>query len=163
MRVPSQPAVTYAPASPPDRTRDIALIIAVVERLETMQWNRDVEGFTGLLTPQAVWVTAFGRRLTGWPEIHDFTAKVLTPALGEEYANYDVEHITFLSHTIAAVNVRQRSVGPTGIALEGQAEGRPLYVMSKQQGGWLIAAGQNTKFQETQIAAQARAMEELPR
>jgi hypothetical protein len=112
MRVPSQPAVTYAPTSPPDRPRDIALIIAVVERLETMQWNRDVEGFTGLLTPQAVWVTAFGRRLTGWPEIHDFTA-----------------------------------------------EGRPLYVMSKQHRGWLIAAGQNTKFQETQIAAQAQMIE----
>ena len=159
MRVPSQPAVTYAPTSPPDRPRDTALIIAVVERLETMQWNRDVEGFTGLLTPQAVWVTAFGRRLTGWPEIHDFTAKVLTPALSEEYAYYDVEHITFLSDTIAAVNVRQCPVGPTGIPLEGHEEGRPLYVMSKQHRGWLIAAGQNTKFQETQIAAQAQMIE----
>ncbi|MBK1870845.1 SgcJ/EcaC family oxidoreductase [Taklimakanibacter albus] len=158
MRQRPQPTIADAAAAPRSRGGDIALIDDVVAQIEAMQWRRDAEGFVGLLTPQAVWVTAFGRRLTGWREIRDFTRSVLTPAQGDEYAFYDVEHITFLSDTIAAVNIRQRPVGPTGEPLHGQAEGRPLYVMSKQEAGWKIAVGQNTKFHATEIAAQQQAI-----
>lgn len=158
MRARPRPTIADAAASPRSRVGDVAQIDDVVAEVEATQWRRDAEGFAGLLTPHAVWVTAFGRRLTGRREIHDFTKSVLTPALGDEYAFYDIEHITFLSDTIAAVNVRQRPVGPTGEPLHGQAEGRPLYVMSRQDAGWKIAVGQNTKFHAPEIAAQQQAI-----
>lgn len=158
MRHRPRPTVSYAASSPRQRTHDIELIHGVVARVESTQRARDVDGFTRLLTPEAVWVTAFGRRLNDWPKIREFTASVLTPAIGDEHAFYDVEHVTFLSDTIAVVNVRQRPVDAAGAPLAGRAEGRPLYVMSKHGDGWMIAAGQNTPRQEAAIAAQAQAL-----
>lgn len=160
MRPRSQPTIAHAAASPQDCSHDIERIVGVVSQVEAMQRKGDVEGFTRLIAPEAVWVTAFGRRLTGWPQIHAFTASVLPMfAAGNEYAIYDAEHITFLADTVAAVNVRQRAVDATGAPLEGRTEGRPLYVMRKQDKGWLIAAGQNTLFQETEIATQQQNIE----
>lgn len=156
-----QPTIAHAAASPQDRSRDIELIVGVVSQVEAMQRKCDVEGFTRLIAPEAAWVTAFGRRLTGWPQIHAFTSSMLPMfAAGNEYAIYDAEHITFLADTVAAVNVRQRAVDATGVPLEGRTEGRPLYVMRKHDNDWLIAVGQNTLFQETEIATQQKNIED---
>lgn len=161
MRHSIQPTIAHAAASPQDRGHDIELIVGVVSQVEAMQRKCDVEGFTRLIAPEAAWVTAFGRRLTGWPQIHAFTSSVLPMfAAGNEYAIYDAEHITFLADTVAAVNVRQQAVDANGALLEGRTEGRPLYVMRKQDNGWLIAVGQNTLFQQTEIATQQQNIED---
>ncbi|GAB3024385.1 SgcJ/EcaC family oxidoreductase [Bowmanella dokdonensis] len=136
------------------RKRDIAMIEQTVARLDKAQRDRDPDGFMALLTPQAVWVTALGKRMTGWDEINRFTQQVLTPALGDEYASYTVEHISFLGDQVAAVNVRQRPVNADNQPLPGAKEGRPLYVMTRSAGQWQIAVGQNTRFEAQAIEDQ---------
>ncbi|WP_295807143.1 SgcJ/EcaC family oxidoreductase [uncultured Nitratireductor sp.] len=143
------------------RTHDLARIEKVVAEVEATQRDRDPQGFMRLLAREAVWVTAIGKRLTGWEEISAFTHKVLTPALGEHYASYEIAHVTFLSDTVAAVNVVQKPIDGKGKPDRNEPEGRPLYVMSKVDGNWLIAVGQNTRFQANAVEAQSRAVEVL--
>ncbi len=116
--------------------------------------ERSPEDFLQHFMPDAVWVTAFGRRLTGRDEIATFTRKVLTPALGNQYARYEAEHISFLRPDVAAVNVRQRPVLDDGSPIPGEAEGSPLYILVKEGEHWMIAVGQNTKVQTEAIMAQ---------
>jgi len=152
---PSDPASSALP----DRTEDIALIRRAIAMVEKTQRDRDADGFMRLLARDAVWVTALGKRLTGWDEINLFTRKVLTPALGDHYSTYEIAHVTFLCETVAAVNVIQRPVDKSGLPDDGEPEGRPLYVMTKSEGDWVIAIGQNTRFQADAIGAQSRAVE----
>ncbi len=127
---------------------DRRLITEVVAALEHAQQHELVDDFVALLAPDAVWVTAHGRRLTGRDEIRAFTEKVLPGAMAESTATYHVEHITFVRPDVAVVNVRQQPVTLDGVPLEGQPEGRPVYVMSLDEGVWRIRAGQNTQVRD---------------
>ncbi len=129
----------------------IGQLIADVERAQN---ERSPEDFLRHFTRDAVWVTAFGRRLTGRDEIAAFTRKVLTPALGNQYARYEAVHISFLRPDVAAVNVRQRPVLADGSPIPGEAEGSPLYILVKEGERWMIAVGQNTKVQTEAIVTQ---------
>lgn len=150
---------TTSDSSTTDQQNDLALIAQVVAAVEKTQRDRDPEGFMHLLTRDAVWVTALGKRLTGWDEINAFTHKVLTPALGEHYASYEIAHVTFLTDMVAAVNVVQKPIDGSGNPDGDEPEGRPLYVVTKVDGNWLIAIGQNTRFQADAIEAQSKAVE----
>jgi len=138
---------------------DRALIIQTVAELEKSQNERNADDFLRLFTPGVVWVTAFGKRLTGLDEISEFTRKVLTPELGDQYARYEVVHVSFLREDVAVVNVHQRPVDGEGQPRDNEAEGSPVYVMVKEQGRWMIAAGQNTKIQGAAIEQQRREIE----
>lgn len=130
------------------RRRDVAAIEARVAELEKAQQQESVEDFVGLLAPKAVWVTGGGRRLTGRDEIRAFTEKVLPGAMKDSTATYEVVHVSFVRPDVAVANVRQRPVTHDGEPLEGQPEGRPVYVMAKEDGRWKIVAAQNTIFIE---------------
>lgn len=130
------------------RRRDVAAIEERVAELEKAQQQESVEDFVGLLAPEAVWVTGGGRRLTGRDEIHAFTRKVLPGAMKDSTATYEVVHVSFVRPDVAVANVRQRPVTRDGEPLEGQPEGRPVYVMAKEDGRWKIVAAQNTIFIE---------------
>lgn len=150
---------TTSDSSTTDQQNDLALIAQVVAAVEKTQRDRDPKGFMHLLARDAVWVTALGKRLTGWDEINAFTHKVLTPALGEHYASYEIAHVSFLTDLVAAVNVVQKAIDGSGNPDGDEAEGRPLYVLTKVDGNWLIAVGQNTPFQADAIEAQSKAAE----
>lgn len=135
---------------------EISKLIALVERAQN---ERSADDFLALFRSDAVWVTAFGRRFSSKDEIAAFTRKVLTPDLGDQYARYDVAHVTMLSPGVAAVNVRQRPVHKDGTPIEGDLEGSPLYVLVKENGRWMIGAGQNTKVQATAIDTQQKEIE----
>ncbi|HEV7434977.1 MAG TPA: SgcJ/EcaC family oxidoreductase, partial [Pseudorhizobium sp.] len=139
-----------------DRIRDVDAIKLVVAAIEETQRNRNADRFMQLLSPDAVWVTAFGKRLTGWDEINGFTQKVLPSALGDQFATCEVVHITFLGDGAAAVNVHQRPVDKQGAPIKSEAEGRPLYIMTREAGKWTIAIGQGTKLQPESIDAQSK-------
>lgn len=141
-----------------DQQKDLALIAQVVAAVEKTQRDRDPEGFMRLLSRNAIWVTALGKRLTGWDEINLFTHKVLTPALGERYASYEIAHVTFLTDMVAAVNVVQKPVDRSGNPDGDEPEGRPLYVMTKVDEDWLIAIGQNTRFQADAVDVQSKSV-----
>lgn len=120
-------------------------VTQVVAALQTAQQNEDVEGFVSLFHPDAMWVTGGGRRLIGRDEIAEFTAQVLPGAMRDSTQAYDVVHVVFVRPDVAVVAVRQRYVSHDGEPLGGEPEGRPTYVMAKDDDDrWRIVAGQNT-------------------
>ena len=122
-------------------TADTAAVAQVVAAVERTQRARDVEGFLALFHPDALWTTAHGRVLVGLDAIGEFTRAVLPAASGDGEVTYQVAHTRFLRPDVAAVKVRQVYHAP-----DGDTEGSPLYVLTRQDDGrWLLHAGQNTE------------------
>ncbi|MET8752269.1 SgcJ/EcaC family oxidoreductase [Streptomyces sp. NPDC004667] len=120
---------------------DIKAIEQVVATVERTQRAKDAEGFLALFHPDALWTTAHGKVLIGFDAIAEFTRAVLPRANWDGEVTYEAVHTQFLRPDVAAVKVRQvyRSA-------EGDTEGAPLYVMTKQEDGtWLLNACQNTE------------------
>jgi uncharacterized protein (TIGR02246 family) len=120
-------------------TNEVEAINKVVASIEHAQNNELVEEFVGLFREDAIWTTGHGRRLFGRDAIAAFTRQVLPGATRESTVTLEVEHVLFLRPDVAAVKVRQvsRSTG------EGYA-GSPMYVMTKEDGRWMLTACQNT-------------------
>lgn len=121
-------------------TTEIEKLVATVQHA---QQNELPEEFIELFREDAIWTTAHGKRLLGRDEIASFTRQVLPGAGKEALATYEVSHVLFIRPDVAAVKIRQRRVDTDGQYLD-VAEGSPLYVLSKEDGTWKIAAGQNT-------------------
>ncbi|MFH8803987.1 SgcJ/EcaC family oxidoreductase [Streptomyces sp. NPDC017936] len=122
-------------------TADIKAIEEVVAAVERAQRAKDVEGFLALFHPDALWTTAHGKVLIGFDAIAEFTRTVLPDASWDGEVTYEAVHTQFLRPDVAAVKVRQ-----VYHSAEGDTEGAPLYVMTKQENGtWLLHVGQNTE------------------
>lgn len=120
---------------------DVQAIEQVVATVERTQRDRDVEGFLALFHPDALWTTGHGKVLVGFDEIAEFTRAVLPTASLEGEVTYEAVHTQFLRPDVAAVKVRQ-----VYHLAEGDMEGAPLYVMTRQDDGrWLLHACQNTE------------------
>ncbi|MCT9093582.1 SgcJ/EcaC family oxidoreductase [Streptomyces sp. ASQP_92] len=125
---------------------DIKAIEQVVATVERTQRTKDVEGFLSLFHPEALWTTAHGKVLIGREAIAAFTRAVLPAASWDGQVTYEVTHTQFLRPDVAAVKVRQ-----VYHSAEGDDEGAPLYVMTKQEDGrWLLTACQNTAVHKEQ-------------
>jgi uncharacterized protein (TIGR02246 family) len=121
-------------------TADLRAIEQIVATVERTQRARDAEGFLALFHPDALWTTGHGKVLIGLDAIAAFTRAVLPGAAWDGDVTYEVAHVQFLRPDVAAVKVRQvyRSA-------EGDTEGAPLYVMTRQDDGtWRLHACQNT-------------------
>ncbi|MFD4637460.1 SgcJ/EcaC family oxidoreductase [Lentzea sp. NPDC058436] len=123
---------------------DLADIEALVATVQHSQQNELAEEFISLFREDAIWTTAHGKRLNGRDEIASFTRQVLPGAAKEATATYEVAHVLFIRPDVAAVKIRQRPVRPDGTLILDQNEGSPIYILSKEDEGWRIAAGQNT-------------------
>ncbi|MER5719028.1 SgcJ/EcaC family oxidoreductase [Streptomyces sp. NPDC002132] len=122
-------------------TADIKAIEEVVAAVERAQRAKDVDGFLALFHPDALWTTAHGKVLIGFDAIAAFTRTVLPTASWDGEVTYEAVHTQFLRPDVAAVKVRQ-----VYHSAEGDSEGAPLYVMTKQDDGrWLLHACQNTE------------------
>jgi uncharacterized protein (TIGR02246 family) len=133
----------------PDREADVEAIVALVARVEHAQQNEQPEAFMAEFSRRdPVWTTAHGMRLSGWDMISDFTHQVLPGAMKDSSATYEVVRVQFIRPDVAAVNVHQRPLTLDGKPLPGTPEGRPLYVLAKDDGEWRIAAAQNTRVHE---------------
>ncbi|WP_405161825.1 SgcJ/EcaC family oxidoreductase [Nocardia sp. NBC_01499] len=124
---------------------DLGAIRAVVATIQHVQQNELVDEFVDLFREDAIWTTGGGKRLFGRAAIAEFTANVLPGAMREGTATYEVEHVLFIRPDVAAVKVIQRYLTHDG-QLTGQ--GSPMYVMSKEDGRWLLTANQNTVVAE---------------
>ncbi|SCK39724.1 conserved hypothetical protein [Streptomyces sp. WMMB 714] len=122
-------------------TADISAIEEIVATVERTQRAKDAEGFLALFHPDAVWTTAHGKVLIGFDKIAEFTRAVLPGATWDGEVTYEAVHTKFLRPDVAAVKVRQ-----IYHSAEGDSEGAPLYVLTKQSDGtWLLHVGQNTE------------------
>ncbi|MEV5648595.1 SgcJ/EcaC family oxidoreductase [Nocardia sp. NPDC052254] len=120
---------------------DLQEIRDVVARIEHAQHGELVDEFVALFRPDAVWTTAHGKRLYGRDAIAEFTARVLPGATAAEIATYEIDRVVFLRPDVAAVTVRQQYRNRSGVETTA---GAPMYVMTKEDGRWLLAANQNT-------------------
>ncbi|QFX85272.1 SgcJ/EcaC family oxidoreductase [Streptomyces sp. SYP-A7193] len=143
--IPAEAAATEAAATEAAATEtesaDIEAIEHVVATVERTQRAKDAEGFLALFHPDALWTTAHGKVLLGLDAIATFTRAVLPDAVWDGDVTYEVAHTRFLRPDVAAVKVRQ-----VYHSAEGDTEGTPLYVMTRQDDGrWLLHVGQNTE------------------
>ncbi|QIS02506.1 SgcJ/EcaC family oxidoreductase [Nocardia brasiliensis] len=120
---------------------ELDAIRAVVATVQHAQQNELVDEFVGLFRTDAIWTTGHGRRLFGRAAIAEFTAEALPGAMQNGTATYEVEHVLFIRPDVAAVKVVQRYLNHDG---EITGQGSPMYVMSKEDGRWLLTANQNT-------------------
>jgi uncharacterized protein (TIGR02246 family) len=130
-----------------DTTRqdDLDALRDVVAELERAQNAEDVDAFVALFREDAIWTTGGGRLLVGRDAIADFTRTVLPGAMRESTSSYVPVHVLFLRPDVAAVKVRQVVTGLDGSTSGDEAyEGSPMYVMTKEDGRWLLTANQNT-------------------
>ncbi|MER7674181.1 SgcJ/EcaC family oxidoreductase [Kitasatospora sp. NPDC096128] len=125
------------------RDQDLRAIHEVVATVEHTQRTKDADGFLALFHPDALWTTAHGKVLIGLDAIAAFTREVLPRADWDGEVGYEVAHVRFLRPDVAAVKVRQAYHHA-----DGDSEGTPLYVMSREPNGrWLLHACQNTVVQ----------------
>jgi uncharacterized protein (TIGR02246 family) len=135
---------------PADGVDEAALraIEEFVARLQAAQQAEDVAGFVAFFAEDSVWTTAHGKRIVGRDAIHAFTEVVLPGAMRKATARYDIERIAFLRKDVVVVSVRQRPRHTRRRSARRVREGRPTYVLTREHGDWLIAAGQNTQVKE---------------
>ncbi|KAF0845804.1 SgcJ/EcaC family oxidoreductase [Nocardia caishijiensis] len=133
--------VTVAGRAPADLDSELATIRAVVEAIAHAQDNELIDEFVSVFRDDAIWTTGHGKRLFGRAAIAEFTAQVLPGATTHGKATYDIEHVLFLRPDVAAVKIRQ-----SYFAVDGELTGRgtPMYVMTKEDGTWVLTANQNT-------------------
>ncbi|MFC9476419.1 SgcJ/EcaC family oxidoreductase [Nocardia sp. NPDC055002] len=132
---------TAAGQTPADLATELTAIRAVVDTIAHAQANELAEEFVAVFREDAIWTTGHGKRLFGRPAIAEFTAQVLPGATTHGTATYEVEHVLFLRPDVAAVKIRQSYFTLDG-ELSGQ--GTPMYVMTKEDGAWVLTANQNT-------------------
>ncbi|GAB3477015.1 SgcJ/EcaC family oxidoreductase [Nocardiopsis coralliicola] len=133
-----------APAPAPADPADISALTDVVAAVERAQNSERPDDFIALFRADAVWTTGGGRLLVGRDAIAEFTREVLPGAFSNgESVSLEVVHTLFLRPDVAAVKLRQRYSAPyPDPDLEG--EGTPVFVLTKEDGRWLLAACQNT-------------------
>lgn len=121
---------------------DIKAIEEIVASVERSQRAKDAAAFLSLFRSDAMWTTAHGKVLIGLDAISEFTWAVLPDADWDGDVTYEPVHIQFLRPDVAAVKIRQ-----VYHAADGDTEGSPLYVMTKEHDGaaWLLHVGQNTE------------------
>ncbi|MFD8795299.1 SgcJ/EcaC family oxidoreductase [Streptomyces vinaceus] len=139
------PVEVFGAPEGPETDAEVASIRRLVAEVEHAQQNELVDQFLSLFRRQdPVWTTGHGKRLSGLEEIAAFTERVLPGATAESTAVYDVERVLFLRPDVAAVNVRQQPIRRDGTRIADRPEGRPFYILVKEDGSWRVGAAQNT-------------------
>lgn len=127
-----------------ERADDVEAITDLVAEFEQAQQNERVDDFVALFGDNPVWTTGHGKRLDGIDEIAEFTGKVLPGAMRESTQRYDIARIAFIRPDVAIVNVDQTVITHDGEAIAGAPQGRPFWVLAKDD-AWRIVGAQNTQ------------------
>ncbi|MCK1995166.1 SgcJ/EcaC family oxidoreductase [Peribacillus muralis] len=131
-----------------DRQEEIAIRQTIIE-METAFNQHDADDLDRHFTQNAVWVNVIGVQLSGWKQINETHKVILAGPLRNSYARYTVDSIIFVRPDVAIVHIRQYPTTSEGKIIENGQGSLAIYVMVKEQGTWLIVAGQNTLVQET--------------
>ncbi|MDF0529559.1 SgcJ/EcaC family oxidoreductase [Tsukamurella sp. 8F] len=145
-----------APLSVGGTDDDVRAVVEFVQRLPRVQRAGRAAEFRELFREDAVWTTAHGRRLTGRAAIDAFTATALPRSMADHTGDYDIERILFVRPDVAVVTVRVRPHALDGARLRHVPDTAPLYVLSRDDGRWRIAAAQSTAvFDDAGISIRA--------
>jgi uncharacterized protein (TIGR02246 family) len=124
--------------------------VAAIQHLvaEAQRLQNDLEGFTGLLTDDAVIVNFGGRRVRGREAIRDAMRAALATPLRDVATTQTVEHIRFVRPDVAIVECvkvihdRRDSADTEPVPLADR--GMLTFVVVERQGEWRISSAQTT-------------------
>jgi uncharacterized protein (TIGR02246 family) len=122
---------------------DLRAIHQVIEDAQTFQ--NDLEGFTQLLTHDAVIVNVAGRRVRGRDQIYTAMKQALETPLANVLTTTEVEDIRFLRPDAALASCTkyisdQRDERTAAVPEKGSL----TFVLVKEQDRWLITSAQTT-------------------
>ncbi len=126
------------------REEDLEAIKQMVASVRHATQNELVEEFLDLFRADAIWTTGGGKRLFGREEIAAFTREVLPGGMRGLTMSMEVVHVLFIRPDVAAAKVRQVYTSNDGQPSDSEGEFTPMFVMSKEDGRWLLVACQNT-------------------
>jgi uncharacterized protein (TIGR02246 family) len=127
-----------------EHAAELKAIEEIVATVEHATQNELVDEFLSLFRSDAIWTTGGGKRLLGLEEIAGFTRRVLPGGMKGLALTMEMTHVLFIRADVAAVKVRQIYTRDDGQPSEDFGEGTPLFVMSREDGRWLLVACQNT-------------------
>ncbi|HEV2289436.1 MAG TPA: SgcJ/EcaC family oxidoreductase [Candidatus Acidoferrales bacterium] len=153
------PMLATSIVAAPDETENVRNVVAAF----ATTWNRhDMEAFGKLFTPDAEFVNVAGTRWVGRREIqaqhaysHGTIPQSAQPKENLRYygifkhSTMTFTHIDvrFLRKDVALAHVDWELSGDT--RTQGLRRGVFTFVLTQQNGGWLIAAAQNTEINRT--------------
>lgn len=123
---------------------DIEEIKQVIADVERGFNTNDAALMNKHLAQDAAVVTAMGVRVVGLDEIMTSSAQGLAGALRDQYARYEVRDVRFLRPDVALVHKEAYAITADGEPIDLDHAMSALYVLTKEDGRWLIAARQNT-------------------
>jgi uncharacterized protein (TIGR02246 family) len=122
---------------------DLDAVRRVIADLEAVQ--NDVEGFTRLLTGDAVIVNIAGRRVVGRDQIGSAMAQALATPLAQVLTRHEIEDVRFVRPDVAVVGcLKHVSDERDDPATALPQTGRLTVVLVKEQGRWLASSLQTT-------------------
>lgn len=138
--------------TPPHHAETDVTAVAAIHRLvgDAERLQNDLEGFTGLLTDDAVIVNFGGRRVRGRDAIHRAMSAALDSPLADVVTTQTVESVHFLRPDVAVVELVKFVHDRRGPATAGATAALPAergmltFVVVEDQGEWRIASAQTT-------------------
>jgi uncharacterized protein (TIGR02246 family) len=140
--------VLTAAAQQVDTLKENSAIRRLVKNYE-QSWNKhDPKALAANYTSDATWINWFGAYYKGRLDIEDHYRSTHNTYFKEsQYYTRSVEDIEYLKPDVAVVHVR------TGLSNDARYPGetfefRRMIVLVKEDGVWLIKAGQNAKLEK---------------
>jgi uncharacterized protein (TIGR02246 family) len=123
---------------------DIEEIKQVIADVERGFNTNDAALMNKHLAQDAAVVTAMGVRVVGLDEIMTSSEQGLAGPLRDQYARYEVRDVRFLRPDVALVHKEAYAITADGEPIDLDHAMSALYVLTKEDGRWQIAARQNT-------------------
>ncbi|ATL71899.1 SgcJ/EcaC family oxidoreductase [Nocardia terpenica] len=127
-----------------DHGQDRAAIEAVIATVETAYNTNDADLMVQDVARNAVIGNAIGALQYGRAAVLEASRTSLAGFLKDQYARYEITDITFLRPDIALAHKAARAITPDGEPIDIEPAMVALYVLTKENGRWWIAARQNT-------------------
>ena len=132
-----------------DHARDRAAIEALVANVETAFNTNDADLMVRDVARNAVLGNAAGMLVHGREATLEASRIGLAGLLKEEYVRYELIDIVFLRPDVALAHKAARAVTADGEPIDVEPAMVALYVLTKEDGRWWIAARQNTPVPRT--------------
>jgi uncharacterized protein (TIGR02246 family) len=126
-----------------------AAIIQEQVRARADAWNRgDARAFTANLQDEGTFTTMVGMAICGREDFEQRVAEILAGVFQGSRMRASIRHLRLIRPDVALVDVDTEITGfrslPPGVqAHDGVLRGAQLWVMSKEQGAWSMAAFHN--------------------
>ncbi|MFE2957510.1 SgcJ/EcaC family oxidoreductase [Nocardia tengchongensis] len=127
-----------------DHAADRAAIEAVIATVEIAMNTNDAELLVKDVARNAVVGNAVGALMRGRDVVLEASRAGLAGFLKDEYVRYEVTDIAFLRPDVAIAHKAARAVTAAGEPIDVEAAMVALYVLTKEDERWWIAARQNT-------------------